>query len=158
MRGVTAPCAHLLGAGPGPAPFREREILDFYDGMTVGIVECSECGATYVFDLLDWDGHLERRIFRVAAIAPEIVVAFETRAGRATCKLDQARLEIEALLSQRAPTAALVAYEIRDKRVLAVAALEASESVPTERWADVLPPGSDAHWFERLGLEKDALA
>ena len=157
MRAVTAPCAHLLRTGPGPAPFREREILDDYDGMTVGIVECSECGATCVFDLLDWDGHLERRIFHVAAIAPEIVVAFETRAGRATCKLEQARLEIEALLSQRAATSALVAYEIHDKRVLAVAALEAGESIPSERWADALPPAGDARWFERLGLEKGAL-
>ena len=149
---MTALCHHFLGAGPGPAPFREREIVDYYDGMTVGIVECLECGATSVLDMLDWDAQLERRIFRVAAIAPEIVHAYETKGGRATCKPDQALLEIEALLSQRGPTVALLAFEIHDKRVRRSADERAAGSrpecpgVPVSGRREIAPASRRGRW------------
>jgi hypothetical protein len=147
-------CSHWSGAESGSRPFRERLILDDYDGMTVGILSCVSCDATYALELLDWDQRLRRRIFRLATIPNEIVTRYEAKGGRATCKLEIGRLELEALLSQREPTCALVALDMDEPAWLGFAEI-ATEPVPTGVWGDVVASVEDGRWFERLGLSKE---
>lgn len=148
-------CPCLRAAEPGAPPFEVREVVEDYDGLAVGLVACRRCGATAALELLDWDARLERRIFRMAAIPRAVVDAFEAKGGRASCKLDQAALEIEALLAQRGPTEALVGYAPRERQLLALAWLAPGEKVPTAPWRECLPAAADTGWFERLGLAKD---
>ncbi len=147
-------CSHLLGAEAGSFPFRERLILDYYDGLAVGIVSCADCDATYVLELLDWDQGLRRRVFRLATISREIVAEYEVKGGRATCKLESGQLELEALLSQREATRTLFALDVDGLRLIASASLE-GVPIPTGPWGELREVGQDERWFGLLGLTKE---
>jgi len=144
----------MLAAKPGAIPFAFSEVLDAYDGAVVVLAECADCSAAGILELLDWDDAGPRRIFRYGALAPATAAQFREKAGRATCKLDQRLLEIEALLSVREPTSLLVALSVHDRSVLAAARVDAGERIPTGPWRDVLFASDDDAWFRRLGLEK----
>jgi hypothetical protein len=153
------PCPHLLAAEPGPLPFSELLRLDDYDGATLAVVACNECGATSLIALLDWGGRqLETRLFRVAGIPADISREFALRAGGPSCQLDRARQEVDALLSWAGSPELLIACRLGAGELLAVRALDPSQAtapgVWTGRWQDALPEPSDDRWFRQLGLAK----
>ncbi len=54
-------CCRRLGPND-PSPFEILQ-LGWYDGLTSGLARCRACAATYFFQLLEWDGEREARVY-----------------------------------------------------------------------------------------------
>src|SRR5438477_13178361 len=66
-------CQRLTSFTPCPTPFLQRIALDFYDGLSSGLVRCEQCGTGYAFDMLGWDDDHEVRVVRLARLPPGTV-------------------------------------------------------------------------------------
>jgi hypothetical protein len=162
MRAATnaelALCAHLAALAPGAAPFTlaPEEILDWYDGPVEAVARCTTCGACGWLELLDWDPRRRLRIYALAAIRAADVALYLRDRARGSCDVARARAELEALAASAAPCERLVALELPELRVVAVADAEPGLALPAGAWAERIPAPAASRWFARLGLAEDA--
>jgi len=158
MNAELALCAHLSALAAGAAPFRlaPEEILDWHDGPVEAVARCNACGACGWLELLDWDPRRRLRIYALAAIRDADVALYLRDRARGSCDVARARAELEALAASAGPCERLVALELPELRVVAVAGAGPGFALPAGAWSERIPAPADAHWFARLGLAKDA--
>jgi hypothetical protein len=151
-------CTHLRALAPGPAPFTlaPEEILDWYDGPVEAVARCTTCGACGWLELLDWDPRRRLRVYALAAIRAADVALYLRDRARGSCDVARGRAELEALAASAGPCERLVALELPELRVAAVAGAEAGIALPVGAWTERIPAPADGRWFARLGLAKDA--
>jgi hypothetical protein len=132
-------CEHVA---PGASPFVTLFVIEDHLGLASGIVECRECSATCLLELIDIAG--ERRAYRVATVAPAHAAAMIRTFTRGTCDINRARGELQNLESAsplRPVVLVMAGAEIVAVRPVALADL------PRAHWRE-LP--CDGRW---LGIQ-----
>ena len=128
-------------------PFQRVVATGYYDGPVEGFTECSECGQTYSFRKLDWDGLQDVRIFGFALLDESletIAVRLVGESGTTTRVLcvpplaERDETFVKELLAQ--PPTRVTAFEGWPGR--------------SSLWRDTsgLDIGSISDWFYFLGL------
>jgi hypothetical protein len=149
-------CAHLASLEPGAAAFTlaPGESVGWYDGPVEAIARCASCGAAAWLELLDWSGDRAVRVFAMAGLRARDAAVYLANAKKGSCDPKRERAELEALVACAGPFERLVAWRVRDERLLAVAPLPPETAIPSGAWSERLAAPGDASWFARLGLDK----
>jgi hypothetical protein len=74
MNGSGRCCRGLIGPERAKSPFAKVIAFGYYDGPTLGLVQCAACARAYHFVLLDSDAGRDLRIF---GLAPLPATSFE---------------------------------------------------------------------------------
>jgi hypothetical protein len=149
-------CRHLASLEAGGAAFTlaPDEILDWDDGPVAAIARCAVCGAPAWLEAVDGSRDRSVRVLALAGLRASDVSVFRRNAGKGSCDPKRGAAEREALAAAAGPFERLVAWHLRDERVLAAAPLAPPERVPAGAWPARLPAADDPRWFARLGLDK----
>jgi len=149
-------CRHLASLEAGGAGFAlaPDEILDWDDGPVEAIVRCALCGAPAWLEAIDGSRDRSVRVFALAGLRAADVAVYQRSAGKGSCDPKRQPAERAALAAAAGPFERLVAFQLREERVLAAAPLAPPERLPSGGWPARLPAAGDARWFERLGLDK----
>jgi len=166
-------CCGWVEAEPfPPKPFERMVVLEFYDGPTSGLLQCAACGAEYHFDMLDWDGDHEVRVFRLAALPAGSLDRFVSALAKveephwpvwlvfgrkrpSEKERDLVDGQLQAVLRQAAPAELVVAWSGYGDRLLAAQKVPASELSGVPTWFSREEPEQARDWFGLLGLSKD---
>jgi hypothetical protein len=149
-------CAHLAALEPGAAALTlaPDEIVGWYDGPVEAIARCATCGAPAWLELLDWSRDRSIRVFALAGLRARDAAVYLGNVKKGSCDPKRARAELEALAASAGPFEKLVAWHVREARLLAAAPLPPQTAVPAGAWSERLAAPDDTRWFTRLGLDK----
>jgi len=164
-------CEFSSGAFPKREPFGKVLSLNWYDGTTSGLVQCSRCSAVFKYDIVDWDSNQERRIFAFSPINSaefdHIISLLSASASPSwpfwnpSWRFDSPKeknrvaFEVDACLSR----AALVEYIVAADRMLQTLFGAKNLSDPARNRLpetfDGLPASDDFnYWREYIGLDE----
>jgi hypothetical protein len=125
--------------------------IDYYDGPTEGIVECSSCRALFWFDKLDWDDGQDVRIFSLAPIPGKTLDGIE-RSDR------DPRTKWPTLVVWANQTELVAEVHNLKRAVGAVESVVATEDLLNHllAWQPVnpVPPVRARDWFLEFGLSR----
>jgi len=149
-------CAHLAALEPGAAALTlaPDEIVGWTDGPVEAIARCAACGAPAWLELLDWSRDRAVRVFALAGLRARDAALYLANVKKGSCDPKRERAEQEALAAAAGPFERLVAWHVREARLLAAAPLPPGLAVPAGAWGERLAAPDDASWFARLGLDK----
>jgi hypothetical protein len=130
------------------------EIVGWYDGPVEAIARCASCHAPAWIELVDWSHDRSVRVFALAGLRSDDVAVYHRNAKKGSCDPKRERAEHEALAACAGPFERLVAWHVREERVLAAAPVPRAQALPAGDWAARLPAPDDARWFAHLRLDK----
>ena len=151
-------CAHLASREPGEAVFTlvPDEIVGWHDGPVEAIVRCRACDALGWIELLDWSHDRVVRVFALAGLRASDASVYLRNVKKGSCDVKRQRAELEALAACAGPFERLIAWHVREERLLTTAGLPRRPPIPSGDWTERLAARDDATWFTRLGLDKAA--
>jgi len=136
-------CEHLR---PGAWPLTIRLVLDDHLGPTDYLASCTECGRTYLLEMLDWRDPL--RLLRLAVLDAEHAARLIHDLERGSCDAGRAGAEIEHARSTAAVLPWLLLVDIRGPGIEAVVPAPADRSVSGAGWRELACDGS---WVDYAG-------
>jgi hypothetical protein len=149
------------------SPFNRTIALDFYDGPTGGILQCSTCQSIYKFDMLDWDDDHQTRIFRFAllpadSLAKCVLALAQPNLPRLPVWVPPSKeaaestdRDVQRILDQAQPAELVVAWIGYGEKILAAKRVPPSDLMDVPDWSHREDPAGDGDWFSRLGLVKE---
>ncbi len=158
MKPEASLCAHLAAARPGAAAFAiaPEDALAWQDGPLDAIARCKTCEHGALLQLVDWSRTGEVRVFALSGLLAVDLAVYARGRRSASCDVQRAEAELDALVSCAGPCEALVACDASAAQVVAQAPFPAALPAPRGAWSQRLPPPHDARWFAPLGLPKSA--
>jgi len=121
-------------------------------------VRCRACLAPGWIEGLDQTPDRSVRVFALAGLREADASLYLRNQKSGSCDVRRSRAELEALVACAGPFERLIAWSVRDERILAAAALPLHLTWPAGGWTERLPALQDGSWFARLGLDKPARA
>lgn len=120
-------CKNISTSQKGESPFIVVGETDYYDGPVEGVMQCHHCLATFRFQMLDWDGNHNVRIFSLASLAPHYFREFmakitEYPTGSLPIDWDREVVygALNKLLNNAQPVTLVFAWEQNSNQILAV--------------------------------------
>jgi hypothetical protein len=164
---VIASCReNLAGHLEACFSYSNMEVLEYYDGPVEGVVHCGMCGTAYRFNMLDWDGEHEIRVFSLAPLPTELFLQFKEIISKQPKGIVPEGYDREApyersrqLLDQSGPVQFVVAWRRSDARVLAIRTVTDEDRGAVgdwSSWMDPRDPTADRDWFAFVGLDAGA--
>jgi hypothetical protein len=130
-------------------------VLDAQGAATDAVVRCRRCRAAALLRLLDGAGpELRLRVYSLAPVAADAASLLRRDLARGSCDLARPARELEAFLACAGPALRILALDVHEGRLLAIAPPPAGRRVPVRSWRAGLPEPGDASWFEAVGLAK----
>lgn len=158
-------CEHLREAKQGASPLVEHLQLDYYDGLTAGVVRCKSCRTYYYArGIAFWGGPTHGS--RVFALYPMPISTYDEceavrehwdnlhatgqlRHNRATSSL---RKRLGALASRRRAPVRVLCWDLHRDTLLAIAPMPAELRLPGADAIARSDAETDLPWFQHLGL------
>jgi len=131
-------CPHIQ---PGQWPFRPLLTIDEHLGFTDALVECRECGAIYLLEMLDWLG--QERVMRISVIPRERAQGVIRDLSRGSCDLSRAGHEVHHMQTSNPLSPWLLLVDWRGPQISALVAAPTNAQLPGASWRD-LP--CDGEW------------
>lgn len=135
-------CEHLQS---GPSPLRVECVFDEQFGFTDCLASCRDCHASYLLEMLDWQGDL--RLFRVSRPDPAHSARLLKDLERGSCDIRRAAAEAEQFRLANASGSLLLLMDMTGPRIEAVVEPEPGVRVPRASWRDLPCDGS---WIRRV--------
>jgi hypothetical protein len=155
-------CAQFKQSYTGPSPFSNIIAFEFYDGALQGLAQCSQCGACYRFDTVDWNFETGKRVAVLSALPQQgfdDVVEFASTAEEPKWPFwwpflkvnapDGFHAKVNAVLSQAKLPEMAVAWSAYCDQIYATRCIASPTPAEVEQWTQRL---GAKDWFKLLNV------
>ncbi len=112
-------------------------VLDSHLYPTDGFARCRRCGAAYLFEMADIDGDVS--VFRISAIASEVMDATVRSLSKGSCDINRAASEVFSLASDSVELDQLLV--MRAGEFCGVVPRPHGRQIPRRSWRELNPDG-----------------